>query len=517
MENQKSILTFENGRFFFTPKNKVHKELAKGFALKNDATTSKWVTRNIHKAKNLRAFADQSAEIKFKKHFITEYKRPEFIVYPDHLQPKNFQMETAWHILTRSPAYVADEQGLGKTISSILAMSTSPGPTLIICPPYLKYNWSDEICGWYEGRLQSITIAEGDTDFETIIPDVVILPDSILSNNNILQYIRRQEFKWLFIDEAHRFKDPTSKRTKALIEIAVKQAERIVYLSGTPIPNGRPIELYPILSETAPEVIEWAGKKEFGNMYCDAREVIRYEGNKAICEWDYNGATNMRQFGEALRSKFMIRHLKCDVLKELPPKTRQFIFLDKPKSILPFEEKVLNQYTPEELEDGDNSDRGAIATFRRECGLLKIKPAAELIIDTIEAHHQPLIISAFHIEVVEGLAASLKKYNPIMIRGGLAPKKKQALIEEWKEDKGFRPLVGNYDSIGVGLTLTRAKKVICVEYSWVPGINDQMEDRIHRISQEGNTYFQYLVLRNSLDERQLRSTFRKQKNIARAI
>src|ERR1700679_1832132 len=137
-------LSFKNGKFYFSGESALAKKAK--FILSGDDL--RWYTRNAAKAAQLRRYADNSAEQKLKNTFITLMSPPERIIYPDHLEPRVSQLESAWWMLTRTPCYNADEAGLGKTATAIMAINSDPGKTLIICPPYLKYNWCDEFKTW---------------------------------------------------------------------------------------------------------------------------------------------------------------------------------------------------------------------------------------------------------------------------------------------------------------------------------------------------------------------------------
>lgn len=472
-----------------------------------------WVTRKAVKAVKLRRFADAACEKIFKKTFITEFKAPEQIIYPDHLAPKSFQIESAMHALTRSPAYVADEAGLGKSITSILCINTLPGKTLIICPPFLKYNWLNEIMKWRAKRFSTTVIDDGHTPVSLLRNDIIIYPDSLLTNNQLRASILTMQFKWLIVDEAHRYKEATTKRTLALTGDDThggfaRNAERVVLLSGTPIPNGRPIELYPLLSKLAPSSIGFRSKLDYGKTFCGGRQVARKEGNQTILNWDFSGATNLGFLRKGLRSKLMIRHLKKNVLKELGPKTRQIIFLDTPKEIYEYERGNLRNITMEQLL-GDEEGLGSISMYRREVGEAKVIPAFNIIWEHLESTAGKVVVFAHHVSVVETLTRMLEPFGAISIRGGMTALAKQNAVTAFQTLKHHRVLVGNIDSCGVGVTLTKAPTVFFVEYSWVSGANEQAEDRVHRMTQKQNVYIKYLVLRGSLDERVLTAVLNK--------
>lgn len=533
-----SILKFERGKFIFAPAGGFVADtcvsptlMAKKAGLVADGL--QWHTRNINKAVLLRQFADESAERKFKKYFITEKQLPEQIIYPHHLRPMVHQLESAWHILGVTPAYDADEAGLGKTITAVMCMNTVPGKTLIICPPFLKYNWVDELMKWQttppgvklNENYNTIAIIEsGDCERADFNADTIILPDSLIDTPCIQHYLKDEKFTWLFVDEAHRFKTPDSGRTIALIGSdkdekemgktyfsTVDCAERVAYLSGTPIPNGRPIELHPILNRTVGETFAGMSLEEYGKKYCGGRQVSRREGKRVINHWDFSGASNLKSFRKKLREKFMVRHLKKDVL-DLAPKQRKLVFLDSPKELVKFETKMLKLYSMAELLEG-KTKLGDMARLQREIGESKIAPALEYIKHLLDSSTDKLVIGAHHIDVVEGLHKALKYYGALKIRGGMDAAEKAEVVKKFQTKRVHRCVVGNIASMGVGNTLTSAPGVIVVEPSWQPGENEQLEDRIHRIGQAQQTYFRYLVLRGSLDERKLKRVMAKAFNI----
>lgn len=525
-------LVFTQGKFRFTAArpNSAYCEdaLARDAGFQQDADTLQWVTRNPRKAVALRQWADESAEQKFKKYFITEFPLPECIPFPDHLTPKTFQVESAWHCVSRSPAYCADEAGLGKTITACLCMNAVHGRALVICPPFLKYNWQVEIEKWATQRHRQIdgvtvSVIEGGKAIakdENWDADVVVLPDSLITNKLAQEMVKARKWEWLFADEAHRYKDPDAQRTIALLgkeddEKAYclsKSAHRIVLLSGTPIPNGRPKEMWPVLSQLAPQSIAHRDFLAYGKEFCGGKQVVRYEGRKALVSWDFSGSSNLRRLRRELRHQLMIRHLKRDVLKELGPKTRQIIFLDEASQLKEFEKQVLTHFTLEELM-GEDSELGDIATYRRKVGEAKLAPSAEYIRELLSNSPDKLVVFAHHIDVVEGLHKALAEFRPLMIRGGISSSQKSKFARMFQVEPTRRVIIGNMEAMGVGLTLTRAPGVVVVEPDWRPGINEQAEDRVHRMTQDQNVYIRYLVLRNSLDERMLTQVLDKQEAI----
>lgn len=527
-------LSFENGKFrfkaiFMSAERggvAIENKLAKDAGFQWDADSLRWVTRNAHKALKLRRFADESAERKLKSNFITEFAPPEQIIYPDHLSPRLHQIESAWHCLTRSPAYCADEAGLGKTITSILCMNTVPGQTLIICPPHLVHNWLFELKRWSIQTPDAVIMESGKSLSNDRLwnADFVILPDSLITNSLAQQMVTARKWEWLFVDEAHRYKEATTQRVAALLgdenaqrKSIAQSAARIVLLSGTPIPNGRPIELYPLLNHLAPSSIGHRSLAQYGQEFCGGKQVVRYEGPRAIVNWDFKGNSNLSRLRSELRNQLMVRHLKKNCLKELPPKERKIIFLDHPSHLAPFEKAALkNKYLDDLL--GEDHTQGDVATYRREVGEAKLDQAITIIQEWLEDNeNKKLVVFAHHIDVVEGLTRELKEFSPVMIRGGLTKEQKAKRVELFQTKEKHRVAIGNMEAMGTGNTMTAAEDLFIVEPSWVPGINEQAEDRVHRMTQERQVYIRYLVLRDSLDERLLYRCLEKQNAIEQAM
>jgi SWI/SNF-related matrix-associated actin-dependent regulator 1 of chromatin subfamily A len=479
-----------------------------------------WKTNNINRALKLRAFADRSAQEIFKSLSITTRECPPLKI-PRGLELFPFQVESVTHMLTRNRSYVADDAGLGKTISSIVAYNSDPGKALVICPPFLKLNWAREFKKWEITGARIAWIEKG-TDFDPYImkhSDVIIVPDSLVARPKIQQILIKEKFKWLFIDEAHRFKGQKTKRTVAvfgdseshssLCPPLFKVAENVVALSGTPMPN-RPIELFPLVNALASEVVGFKSFFEYAERYCDA-----FEGQHG---WDYRGASNLPELGNKLKEKFLIRHRKEEVLKDLPPKTRQIIRLDSPKAIEKYDQRILNEYSIADIVGAietdhykDNKMLGILAKYRAETALALIEPSAQFISEILDETNGKVLVFAHHISVVEGLAAALYKYGALKVRGGVSNAARDSIVHEFQNNKHVRVVVGNIQSIGVGFTLTAATRVIFPEFSWVHAENSQAEDRANRIGQTKNVLCQYLIF-NELSEYVLNAAMNKEKN-----
>jgi helicase SWR1 len=70
---------------------------------------------------------------------------------------------------------------------------------------------------------------------------------------------------------------------------------------------------------------------------------------------------------------------------------------------------------------------------------------------------------------------------------------------------------------GTGLTLTRASNAVGIEMSWVPGRNEQVEDRIHRIGQTRDVEITMLAYQHSVETRVLKAGASKERSASRVL
>lgn len=452
-----------------------------------------WETESPYVAAKLRAHMSVDAENEIKRILLIETPWLGRLSWPKGLTPKVYQREDAKFCLRQNRSYLALDPGLGKTaiaalIHRALLQQNDKYKMVYVCPPFLQETVIAEFEKW------------GARD------GLILSPDSKIDRPVTKDYLKKiaSEFPvTLLIDEAHRFKTDTAKRSKAIFEIA-KDFPRVVLMSGTPMPN-RPMELYPILINFAPETIDFVNKFQFGIKYC--------AGFQTQFGWDFSGASNLKELGERVKGKFMRRRKKEDVLKELPPKTEEIVLVGEnlPKRLGALDRKILRVHSPEDLM-GHIADNGHVATYRRELGQLKVKPTVEIVNHILKTTDEKILLFAIHINVVSELEKRLAKHKPIVVSGKVPTGKRAGLAKIFQTDPKRRLWIGNIAACGLGFTLTAASRVLFAEFSWVPGENDQASDRAHRIGQLDNVFVQYLVFKNSIDRTVLESMLRKKQN-----
>lgn len=473
-----------------------------------------YTTRNIKEAARFRKAADSKAERIFKTLMLRNVPIPSGgFPTPKGLELLDFQATRGVpYILGRNRSYLAHSPGLGKSAQAIAAVSTKPGRTMITCPSFLKINWAREITKWFHRDFPHIQIL-CDQD-ANIVGDFVVVSDAMLEKPWVQAKLLKEKFKFKFIDEEHRFKTPWSNRSIALyggknkkIESKglVYDADHVCGLSGTPMLN-RPIELWTTLYARAPEVIDFMSYQEFGFRYCGATQN-EYG-------WEFLGSSREEELKTRL-GRFMQRIKKEDVLPDLPSKVREVLAIDvdpRRRDVIRFDQELLKRF---KKEGKKVLELGEYAELRHANGLAKVPWASKFVADILSNDDtEQVILFAHHRDVVSLLAKNLLKLKPEIINGGVR-EDERTRIEDAFQTGSCKLVIGNIDAMNLGLTLTKATRVIFVEYSWTPALNEQAEDRANRIGSMWSVYCQYIVLPGSIDEDILTSNIIKQQRIER--
>lgn len=448
---------------------------------------------------------------------------------PKGLEFLSIQPTAVRFVLERERCYLALEQGLGKTICAATIARVFKKAIVYLCPPFLVENvvnefkrWSPELkVGVYGKPMVSP-------------PGVLIIPDSILIRGGVYDDVVGFLRYWgefisiLIVDEAHRYKNDTAKRTKALFGYASKLPtlhtepltrlfNRVVLMSGTPMPNS-PIEMYGVFHNQVPELIGNMDRFRYGKRYCNAYRKGKFG-------WDYSGSSNEAELQRRIiypKGQYMLRIRKDSI--DLPPKIESvFVVSDKMSPRLAALDKKIGQnYDADKdplkaaLQLEAKADIHAMS-YRRMLGLEKVRHALPYYENLMSDTKEKIIIFAHHTEVIDELSKALKKFNPLVITGQTPVSKRQHLVNQFQREDRYRIFIGNYKAMGVGFTLTAAERVLFHEFDYVPGTNNQASDRAHRIGQNKTVYVEYIVYQDSLDKKILEAVLKKSKSIAKIL
>jgi len=201
----------------------------------------------------------------------------------------------------------------------------------------------------------------------------------------------------------------------------------------------------------------------------------------------------------------MIRRLKCNVLDQLPPKSRHIVLVgikrrgEYEHAIRDFIGWLSNINRAKAKRAKKAEKMVKMGYLLRLVSQLKLHSIYEWIDNFLEDSDGKLVIFGFHTAVLEALH---KRYHNIsvLVNGSVSSRKKQHAVDEFQTKKRIRLFIGNVRVAGVGLSLTAANDLAFVELRWTPGDHTQAEDRIHRIGQTDPVSIYYLIARGTVEE-----------------
>lgn len=388
---------------------------------------------------------------------------------------------------------LADDMGLGKTVQAlgIVGWFRTDWPVCIACPASVAVAWKQATLRWLGTWVKEDDIQMLDTKPPSFGPKFFIGSYERLGKWSE-EFVRRR-IPTIILDECHNIKSDSAKRTAAALKIS-KEAKHVILISGTPALS-RPIELYTQLAALNQKL--FTNKHDFGVRYCAAYQAY-HKGPRGI--WDYRGHSNTDELKMLLESTVMIRRLKSDVLKDLPPKNRVVIRL--PLKISE-EERIELDKLRNRVGNANNfhSENPDLMAWYRETGRLKVTAVLDYLARKLDRVGK-MIIFAHHKVLLTAISDWLKTkgVKHIVITGETNTAIRQDLCDEFQQSPSCRAAVVSIMAAGVGITLTAANLVIFAELTWNPGALNQAEDRAHRIGQEENVTIEYLVSPDTCDE-----------------
>jgi SWI/SNF-related matrix-associated actin-dependent regulator 1 of chromatin subfamily A len=401
-----------------------------------------------------------------------------------------FQRAGVAYALRQRRTFIADEQGLGKTVQALAALELDGAyPAVVVCPASIKLNWERESHIWLPQR--SVAVLSGRTlsrDERAAVrdADIVVLNYEILEWH--LEVLGERGLRAAIFDESHYAKQPRARRTKAAIALASQVAPdglRLA-LTGTPVMN-RPKELVSQL-----RLIGRLG--DFGS---GARLSRRFGASEAHERLHWN-----------LRAHCYVRRLKSEVLPQLPEKSHETVVveIDNEDEYRLAERDVVAwlQSQPLDLRELQAKVSAALRAerlarlnyLRQLAGRGKLAAAIEWIEDFLETG-EPLVVFADHVELQKAL---LKRFpEAAHVLGSDNAPDRDAAVADFQRPDGPPLIVCSLKAASHGITLTRASNVAFLELDWTPARLEQAEDRTHRIGQRSAVTAWYLLAPATID------------------
>ena len=380
---------------------------------------------------------------------------------------------------------LADEMGLGKTVQALawLALNPSARPAVIACPSSMKLHWRRLARVW--SRVDKCIILQGRSPYKIPEGSIIIVNYDIL--DDWIPALLKLSPKVFIPDECHKLKNPKAKRTKASRRLA-KRTAHIIAISGTPIQN-KPGEFFSIINMV--NKMLFPSQWDFRERFCG----LKHNG----FGWVDTRPTNTKELHSILTRTIMIRRLKKNVLKELPPKQRIAIPLEINKTKY---NKAMEDLTTWLKENPDNNAEAMVRIGKTKLAVVKAKlPAVIDWVDGFLEKDNKLIVYAYHKEIIDALMQHYGR-KAVKVDGSVRLNDRQRAINAFANKKDVKLFIANIEA-GEGLDgLQGACSATCtIEFRWSPGVHVQAEDRVHRDGQESdsvNSY--YLVVEDTIEE-----------------
>ncbi|HWC25236.1 MAG TPA: DEAD/DEAH box helicase [Solirubrobacteraceae bacterium] len=396
-----------------------------------------------------------------------------------------FQWAGVRYALDARRCFLADEQGLGKTVEALATLEADVAfPAVVVCPASLKLNWQRECARWLPHR--SVALVEG-RGAPPAVADITILNYEVVADHRAA--LARRAPRALVVDESHYVKNPQAKRTQAVRRLggAVAADGLRLALSGTPVLN------------RAEELVS------------QLRVIGRLEdfGSGAQFARRFRGELSEERLHWHLRRRCFVRRLKSEVLPQLPAKRQVVVpvalanageyrlaeedviawLRSQPLDLRELEAKIAATLRAQRL--------AQLGTLQRLAARGKLAAALTWIADFLESG-EPLVVFARHVEVQEALLERFPAAVHLLGRDSAAAR--EAAVRAFQAADGPQLLVGATRVAAQGITLTRASNVAFLELEWTPALHDQAEDRCHRIGQHDAVTAWYLLAAETIDE-----------------
>lgn len=403
---------------------------------------------------------------------------------------------------------LADDMGLGKTPQTLahLLIERDSGrlsqPALVVAPTSLLGNWKKEAARftptlkthiWHGPDRKSLGL-----NFEDY--DIVITSYALVTRD--IDYLCKQEFGCIVLDEAQAIKNPTAKVSQALKSMSVK---RRLCLTGTPMENHLG-ELWSLYDFLMPNVL--GSKKHFTRYFRTPIET--------------HGSLERQERLSQMIKPFLLRRNKEQVAQDLPPKTE--IIRDVPldgeqarlyESIrISMEHRVRSLLSERGLERSHIEMLDALLKLRQTCchpSLVKLDNAKGIVesaktrllmsmLEELIAEGRKILLFSQFTEMLSLIETELNQEEIPYVKLTGRTRKRDEVIDQFQS--GDIPLfLISLKAGGTGLNLTAADTVIHYDPWWNPAVENQASDRAHRIGQTKPVFIYKLVASNTVEEK----------------
>lgn len=419
---------------------------------------------------------------------------------------------------------LADEMGLGKTIQTIaliaylLENKGVTGPHVIVAPKAVLPNWINEFSTWapsiaavvYDGRPDERKAMREECFSERGRFNVLITHYDLIMRDR--QYLKKVQWIYMIVDEGHRLKNHECALAKT---ISGYQIQRRLLLTGTPIQNSLQ-ELWSLLNFLLPTIFNSVENFEewFNAPFKDRGQVALTDEEQLLI---------IRRLHHVIRP-FILRRKKDEVEKYLPGKSQVILKCD-----MSAWQKVYYQQVTDVGRVGLDTGTGKSKSLQnlsmqlRKCcnhpylfvgeynmwrkeEIIRASGKFELLDRLLpklrRSGHRVLLFSQMTrlMDILE-IYLKLNDFKFLRLDGSTKTEERGALLKQFNApDSPYFMFLLSTRAGGLGLNLQTADTVIIFDSDWNPQMDQQAEDRAHRIGQKKEVRVFVLVSVGSIEE-----------------
>lgn len=394
---------------------------------------------------------------------------------------------------------LADEMGLGKTMQALATLSTQATQkrnSLVVCPASVVPVWIKEVKSHFP-KIKTQILRQGN-NFHNISTYSSLWIASYTQLRRHRNLLENREFDYAILDEAQMIKNPKAKATQACLSIRAKHR---LALTGTPIENSA-LDLWTIFRFLMPGLL--GGKKEL-------EKSLSLDATKTH-------AILQRQV-----SPFILRRLKKDVARDLPPKIEAEIPCKLNQEQATTYRKLAEQGI---LDHGENLGEAIrqspthlfslLTRLRQTCCDLSLLPGIERnessgikgeillqkLDDLSRSDTKAIVFSQFtsYLQILEkDISKRLPSIKLLKLTGATRDRAKP--VEEFQCHPDSAIMLASLKAAGLGITLTAADYIFLMDPWWNPAVEEQAIDRAHRIGRQKPTFIYRLIAQGTIEER----------------
>lgn len=408
------------------------------------------------------------------------------------------------------------DTGTGKTVMASSGVRYIGAQKIVlVCPDNVKWSWVDHLRQWADvehpcvleaGSVKVTTEAKvikgSSADREDGLNCFIATEYSFVLILNYRQLaihhklLCSTDYDLLILDEAHRVKNRNAQQTKAAHKLAAKCA-RVWMLTATPIRN-RETDVWSLLHMADP--VRFSSYWNFVNTYFETVpgvfggiEIVRLRDKDT-----FNGVLSQYMFSKSKEE------LLPDLPKKPPPTVQKLVLTRKQASMYTEMERDFVTYVQHQLDQGKLIEHvirapntvAQITRLRQICltpdllaedartydikNSAKLMALRDLIEDLKASGEKFLVFTNFRrfLAFIEPILNTHKvKYSFVT---GLQSSVERAQAEKDITEGKIDAILGTTKSMGEGMNLQAATVAIFCDVDWVPAVNKQAEDRIHR-------------------------------------